>query len=58
MFTYKTTIVINKDYYDKNNFRFVLCESCWWFATILKDIFKFSKCPICKKKVYVERIIR
>ena len=50
MFTYKTTIVINKDYYDKNNCRFVLCESCWWFATILKDIFKFSKCPICKKK--------
>lgn len=50
MFTYKTTIVINKDYYDKNNCRFVLCESCWWFATILKDIFKISKCPRCKKK--------
>ena len=58
MFTYKTTIVINKDYYDKNNCKFVLCESCWWFATILKDIFKFIKCPICKKKVSVERIIR
>ena len=58
MFTYKTTIVINKDYYDKNDCRFVLCESCWWFATILKDIFKISKCPRCKKKVYVNRIIR
>jgi hypothetical protein len=58
MFTYKTTIVINKDYYDKNNCRFVLCESCWWFATILKDIFKIGKCPRCKKKVYVDRIIR
>jgi hypothetical protein len=58
MFTFKTTIVINKDYYDKNNCKFVLCESCWWFATILKDIFIFSKCPICKKEVYVERIIR
>ena len=58
MFTYKTTIVIKNDYYDKNNCRFVLCESCWWFATILKDIFKFSNCPICKKTVYVERIIR
>ena len=58
MFTYKTTIVINNDYYDKNNCRFVLCESCWWFATVLKDIFKISKCPRCKKKVCVDRIIR
>jgi len=58
MFRYKTTIVIKNDYYDKNNCRFVLCESCWWFATILKDLIKFNKCPRCKKKIYVERIIR
>ena len=59
MFTNKI-ITINKYYYDKSNCRFVLCESCWWFATILKDVSKISsKCPRCKKrKVYVERIRR
>jgi len=34
MLTYKT-ITVNKDYYNKNNCRFVLCDSCWWFATII-----------------------
>ena len=41
-------ITINKYYYDKNNCRFVLCESCWWFATILKDVSKVIQCPRCK----------
>ena len=52
-------ITINKYYYDKNNFRFVLCESCWWFATILKDVSKVIQCPRCKKKkrLYIERIL-
>ena len=50
---------INKNYYDKNNFRFVLCESCYWIAFILKDVFKISQCPRCKKKkIYIERISR
>ena len=56
MFAIKTTIV-NKDYYDKNSCRFVLCDSCFWFATILKNDFKISECPICRnKKIYIETI--
>ena len=56
MFAIKTTIV-NKDYYDKNSCRFVLCDSCFWFATILKNVFKISECPICRnKKIYIETI--
>jgi len=38
MFTNKITIVSKYYYYyyyDKTNCKFVLCESCWWFATIL-----------------------
>jgi hypothetical protein len=52
------TIIVNKYYYDKSNIRFVLCESCWWFATILKGISKINHCPRCKKKkrLCVERI--
>jgi hypothetical protein len=56
MFVIKTTIV-NKDYYDKNSCRFVLCDSCFWFATILKNVFKINECPICRnKKIYIETI--
>jgi hypothetical protein len=56
MFAIKTTIV-NKDYYDKNSCRFVLCDLCFWFATILKNDFKISECPICRnKKIYIETI--
>jgi CO dehydrogenase/acetyl-CoA synthase gamma subunit (corrinoid Fe-S protein) len=59
MFKYKIITAMNKDYYDQNNCKFVLCESCWWFATVLNDVIKISQCPRCKKKkVYVERIIR
>ena len=52
-------ITINKYQYDKNNCRFVLCESCWWVATILKDVSKIIQCPRCKKKnsLYIERIL-
>ena len=52
------TIIVNKYYYDKSNIRFVLCESCWWFATILKDISKINHCQRCKKKkrLCVEKI--
>ncbi len=56
MFTYKT-ITLNKDYYNKNNCRFILCDSCWWFATIVKNDFKISEYPICKnRKIYIEMI--
>ena len=59
MFTNKAITIINNDYYDKNNCKFVLCDSCWWFAIILKDVFKINQCPRCKKKkIYVQRIIR
>ena len=54
MFTYKT-ITLNKDYYNKNNCRFILCDSCWWFATIVKNDFRISECPICKnRKIYID----
>jgi len=49
--------IMNKDYYDTNNFKFALCESCYWIASILKDVFKISQCPRCeKKKIFIERI--
>ena len=48
---------VNKHYQNKKNFRFVLCDSCFWFATILKNIFKVTQCPRCKKnKIYIDRI--
>lgn len=48
---------LNKQYYDKKNFRFALCVSCFWVATILKNIFKVTQCPICKKnKLYIDKI--
>ena len=48
---------LNKQYYDKKTFRFVLCDSCFWFATILKSIFKITQCPRCKKnKLYIDKI--
>ena len=60
MFT-NNTAILNKYYYYyyvKTNCKFVLCESCWWFATILKDVYKINHCPRCKKKkgFHVERI--
>ena len=53
------TPTMHKNYYDKNNLKFAFCESCYWIASILKDVFKISKCPKCgKKKIYMERISR
>ena len=53
----KSYIPPKKYYYDKKNFRFVLCDSCFWFATILKNIFKVTQCPRCKKnKIYIDKI--
>ena len=51
--------VISKNYYNKNAIKFVLCESCYWIASILKEVFKISQCPRCgKKKLFIERISR
>ena len=48
---------VNKHYYNKKDFRFVLCDSCFWFASILKNIFNVTQCPRCKKnKLYIDRI--
>jgi hypothetical protein len=59
MFKIKTITIINNEYYNKNNCQFVLCDFCYWFATILKDVDKFNYCPRCKKKkLYTERILR
>ena len=50
-------ITVNNQYYDKKNCRFVLCDACFWFATILKNVFKVTQCPRCKKnKLYIDRI--
>ena len=48
----KQTIIINKNYYDKHNCKFVFCESCYWVATILVNKFNMNHCYICKKKRY------
>ena len=48
---------ISKNYYNKNAIKFVLCESCYWIASILKEVFKIGQCPRCgKKKLFIERI--
>ena len=55
MLKIKTIISLDKDYYNKNNCELILCDSCWWFATILTNVYKFNYCPICKKKqIYIE----
>ena len=55
--TVPSCITVNKQYYDKKNCRFVLCDACFWFATILKNLFKLSQCPRCKKtKLYFDNI--
>jgi hypothetical protein len=48
----QTIINISKKYYDKHNSKFVFCESCYWFATILvEDKFNnIKQCYICNKK--------
>ena len=54
------TLTVNKHYYDKSNCRFVLCESCWWFATILKDASNISSNVLSvrkEEKLYIERIL-
>ena len=44
-------ILANKYYYDKSNCRLALCDSCWQFATILKDVYEINNnCTGCKKK--------
>ncbi len=53
-----SSITVNKKYYDKKNCKFVLCDACFWFATILKNLFKISQCPRCKKtKLYFDNIV-
>jgi hypothetical protein len=48
---------IEKKYYNKSNFKFAFCESCFWIASILKDVIKINKCPICyKKDIFLESI--
>ncbi len=38
----QSNINVNKQYYDKKNCRFVLCDACFWFAPILMNLFKLS----------------
>ena len=45
------------NYYNQSNYKFAFCESCYWFASILKDILKYNQCPRCEKKMYIERIL-
>lgn len=51
------TIVLNKNFYDRNNCKFVFCNSCYWCATNLKAVYDINKCVVCgKSKVYVRNI--
>ena len=46
----------NNNYYNQKYFKFAFCESCYWFASILKDIFNYKQCPRCKNKMYIEKM--
>ena len=50
-------IIENRSYYEKKDCRFVLCEYCFWFATILKNKNNRDICPICKKMKILKNII-
>ena len=40
------TLVVERKYDSKKRF-FGLCESCYWTATILREV-EYYECPICK----------
>jgi hypothetical protein len=48
----------NHNYYNQKNFKFAFCESCYWFASILKDVFNYNQCPRCENKMYIEKILK
>jgi hypothetical protein len=35
--------------YKKKDCKFIICNSCYWITTIIKNNVKIIKCPICKK---------
>jgi len=48
---------LKNNFYNKSNFKFAFCESCYWIASILKDVIKINSCPICyKKNIFLESI--
>jgi len=42
------TVILEREYSHKNRF-FVLCERCYWTATILKKV-ESCQCPVCLGK--------
>lgn len=51
------TIVLNKNFYDRNNCKFLFCNLCYWCATNLKAVCDINKCVVCgKSKLYVRNI--
>ena len=55
MYDKQIIININKKYYDKHNYKFAFCQSCYWVATILVNKFNnTNRCSNCnKKKVFI-----
>ena len=46
---------MRNNYYNKSNINFAFCDSCYWIASILKDV--INKCPICNRKdIFLEAI--
>jgi len=57
MYNNNKTIILDKNFYDRNNCKFVFCNSCYWCATNLKAVYDINKCVVCgKSKVYVRNI--
>jgi hypothetical protein len=59
MYDKQIKININKYYYEKHNYKFAFCGSCYWIATILVNKFNnTNRCSNCKKKgIYIETIL-
>lgn len=58
-FINKESIITKITYYKKSDCRFLLCESCYWCTTILKNEYNIDTkiCPICnKKRMYIKNI--
>ena len=50
-------LIENRTYYDKRECTFVICEYCFWFATLLKNISYTNICPICRKSKILKNFI-
>lgn len=49
----------NNMFYKRELCRFVFCNSCFWIATLLKDIMNIVQCPECNsRELFVNQIFK